>query len=148
MEPPLGLIALLSYLNREYKEKIHGKIVKSRMNFDGYDEMIKTIKDFNPDIIGISVMTFYKNFVHRSLKYIREKGIKTPIFLGGPYPTGDYESVLQDENVDICMLGEGELTLTDLGGQMIKNNNKLPTYEKLKLIPGIAFQNKRIELQI
>ena len=148
MEPPLGLIALLSYLNREYKEKIHGKIVKSRMNFDGYDEMIKTIKDFNPDIIGISVMTFYKNFVHRSLKYIREKGIKTPIFLGGPYPTGDYESVLQDENVDICMLGEGELTLTDLVGQMIKNNNKLPTYEKLKLIPGIAFQNKRIELQI
>ena len=93
-------------------------------------------------------MTFYKNFVHRSLKYIREKGIKTPIFLGGPYPTGDYESVLQDENVDICMLGEGELTLTDLVGQMIKNNNKLPTYEKLKLIPGIAFQNKRIELQI
>jgi len=148
MEPPLGLIALLSYLNREYKEKINGKIVKSRMNFDGYDEMIKTIKDFNPDIIGISVMTFYKNFVHRSLKYIREKGIKTPIFLGGPYPTGDYESVLQDENVDICMLGEGELTLTDLVGQMIKNNNKLPTYEKLKLIPGIAFQNKRIELQI
>ena len=146
MEPPLGLIALLSYLNREYKEKIHGKIVKSRMNFDGYDEMIKTIKDFKPDIIGISVMTFYKNFVHRSLKYIREKGIKTPIFLGGPYPTGDYESVLQDENVDICMLGEGELTLTDLVGQMIKNNNKLPTYEKLKLIPGIAFQNKRIEL--
>ena len=71
----------------------------------------------------VFLQTFYKNFVHRSLKYIREKGIKTPIFLGGPYPTGDYESVLQDENVDICMLGEGELTLTDLVGQMIKNNN-------------------------
>ena len=148
MEPPLGLIALLSYLNREYKEKIHGKIVKSRMDFDGYDKMIKTINDFKPDIIGISVMTFYKNFVHRSLKYIREKGIKTPILLGGPYPTGDYEKVLEDENVDICMLGEGELTLTDLVGQMLKNNNKLPSYEKLKLIPGIAFKTKRNELEI
>jgi len=148
MEPPLGLIALLSYLNREYKEKIHGKIVKSRMDFDGYDEMIKTINDFKPDIIGISVMTFYKNFVHRSLKYIREKGIKTPILLGGPYPTGDYEKVLEDKNVDICMLGEGELTLTDLVEQMLKNNNKLPSYEKLKLIPGIAFKTKLNELEI
>ena len=93
-------------------------------------------------------MTFYKNFVHRSLKYIREKGIKTPILLGGPYPTGDYEKVLEDKNVDICMLGEGELTLTDLVEQMLKNNNKLPSYEKLKLIPGIAFKTKRNELEI
>ena len=43
MEPPLGLIAILSYLNREYKEKINGKIVKSRFDFDGYPEMVKMI---------------------------------------------------------------------------------------------------------
>ena len=101
MEPPLGLIAILSYLNREYKEKINGKIVKSRLDFDGYPEMVKMIKDFEPDIIGISVMTFYKDFVHRAINYIREHGIETPIFLGGPYPTGDYKQVLQDQNLDI-----------------------------------------------
>ena len=31
LEPPLGLIALLSYLNRELEEKIEGKIIKSKI---------------------------------------------------------------------------------------------------------------------
>ena len=142
MEPPLGLIALQSYLDREFKEKIHGKIVKSRMDFDSYTEMIKVINDFKPDIIGISVMTFYKKFVHRAIRHIRDAGIKTPLFLGGPYTTGDYKSGLQDENIDLCMLGEGELTLTDLVNRMILNKNELPSYNELKQIPGIAFLKK------
>jgi len=143
MEPPLGLIALQSYLNREHKEKINGKIVKSGLDFDSNEEMNKLIKDFKPDIIGISVMTFYKNFVHKAIKSIRDENITTPIFLGGPYPTGDYENVLQDENIDICMLGEGEITITELVGLMMNNNNKLPSYEILKKINGIAIRDKK-----
>ena len=139
MEPPLGLIALLTYLNREYQEKINGKIVKSGLDFDNYSEMNKIIKDFKPDIIGIGVMTFYKDFVHRAISSMRSNGIKTPIFLGGPYPTGDYEEVLKDKNVDLCMLGESEITLTELVGKMMKNGYKLPSENELKLIPGIAF---------
>ena len=72
MEPPLGLIALQSYLNRELKEKFLGKIVKSRLDFDSNSEMVKIIEDFKPDIIGISVMTFYyANFFRWSLSYWR-----------------------------------------------------------------------------
>ena len=104
--------------------------------------MVKVINDFKPDIIGISVMTFYKNFVHRAIKFIRDQNIKTPIFVGGPYPTGDYENVLQDENIDICMIGEGEKTLSELAGLMIKNNNQLPDYNILKTISGIALLEK------
>ena len=70
---------------------------------------------------------------------MRSNGIKTPIFLGGPYPTGDYEEVLKDKNVDLCMLGESEITLTELVGKMMKNGYKLPSENELKLIPGIAF---------
>jgi radical SAM superfamily enzyme YgiQ (UPF0313 family) len=142
IEPPLGLIALLTYLNREFKEKINGKIVKSGLDFDSNEEMTKIINEFKPDIIGISVMTFYKDFVHKAIKSIREKGIKIPIFLGGPYPTGDYENVLKDPNIDLCMLGEGEVTITELVKHMMKNNNKLPSQTTLKTIAGMAFNNK------
>ena len=142
MEPPLGLIALLSYLNRQYKEKINGKIVKSRLDFDSYSEMTKIIKDFKPDIIGIGVMTFYKDFVHRATNFIRNSGITTPIFLGGPYPTGDYKNVLQDKNIDLCMIGESEATLTELVSYMINNNKQLPTYDCLEKISGITFVKK------
>ena len=142
MEPPLGLIALQSYLNREYKEKVNGKIIKSGLDFDSNEEMNNLIKDFKPDIIGISVMTFYKDFVHKAIKSIRDENITTPIFLGGPYPTGDYKNVLQDKNVDICMLGEGEITITELAGLMMNNNNKLPSYDILKKVNGIAIREK------
>ena len=68
--------------------------------------------------------------------------LKTPIFLGGPYPTGAYEDVLKDDNIDICMLGEGENTLSELVNVMMKNNNKLPSEEILSKIPGMAFKSK------
>ena len=53
LEPPLGLIALLSYANHIFGEKINGKIIKSRVDFDNYQELDKIIKEFNPDIIDI-----------------------------------------------------------------------------------------------
>ena len=142
MEPPLGLLALLTYLNREYKENIDGKILKSGLDFDSNEELIKEISEFKPDIIGISIMTFYKDFGHRTIKYLRDNKIKTPIFLGGPYPTGAYQDVLKDDNIDICVLGEGESTLTELTGKMMKNQNKLPDEEVLSKIPRMAFKRK------
>ena len=143
MEPPLGLIALQSYLDREFKEKIDGRIVKSGLDFDSNEEMNKLIKDFKPDIIGISVMTFYKDFVHGSIKSIRDNDISTPIFLGGPYPTGDYENVLKDQNINTCILGEGEITITELVGLMMDNDNKLPTHDILKNVHGMALRENR-----
>ncbi len=142
MEPPLGLLALLTYLNREHKENINGKILKSGLDFDSDDELLNKINEFKPDIIGISVMTFYKDFVHRTVKHLRDKDINTPIFFGGPYPTGAYEDVLKDSNIDLCVLGEGENTLTELVDAMMKNNNQLPSEENLSKISGMAFKRK------
>ena len=51
LEPPLGLIALLSYLNREIEEKIEGKIIKSRVDFDSYEELTIVIDEFDPDML-------------------------------------------------------------------------------------------------
>ncbi len=143
MEPPLGLIALQSYLDREFKGKIEGRILKSRLDFDSYDEAVKVVNDFNPDVIGISTMTFYRDFCHRLISFLREKGIKTPLFVGGPYPTGDFENVLKDRNIDLCSLGEGEVTVAELVKEMIKNGNKLPKQEVLKEIPGLAFVEEK-----
>ena len=72
--------------------------------------VLNIVREFKPDIIGISVMTFYKDFVHRAINYIREHGIETPIFLGGPYPTGDYKQVLQDQNLEDEQPGADSLT--------------------------------------
>ena len=62
LEPPLGLIVLQTYLNKKLGKKIHGKIIKSRVDFDSYEELGEVIEKFKPDVIGVSSMTFHKDF--------------------------------------------------------------------------------------
>ncbi|UCH93411.1 MAG: AMP-binding protein, partial [Candidatus Aminicenantes bacterium] len=139
IEEPLGLLYLMSYLNETFKHRIQGKIFKSRIDFDSYDELKKIIFDFNPDLLGIRTLSFYKEFFHKAILMIRHWGIKAPIVAGGPYATSDFPLVLQDANVDLVVLGEGEFTLAQLVEKMMENGKKLPGREILREIPGIAF---------
>ena len=144
LEPPLGLIALQTYLNSKFNEKIRGKIIKSRIDFDNYEELNKIIKDFDPDIIGVSAMTFHKDFFHQAIRSIRENGFDKTILVGGPHPTTSYNEVLKDQNIDICVIGEGETTLTEIIEKFINNGRKKLTYDELINLNGIAFSEKNI----
>lgn len=141
-EPPLGLMYLLTYLNKHFGDRIEGKILKSRFDFNSYDELYNIIGDLKPDIIGIRSLTFYKDFFHKTVSLIRQWGFSGAIVTGGPYATSDYQFVLADKNVDIAILGEGELTWHQLTTDMLKNGKKLPDYNSLKDINGIAFAKK------
>jgi len=139
LEPPLGLIALLSYVNRVFGEKINGKIIKSRVDFDSYQELNKIVDNFNPDIIGISTMTFHKNFFHQAIKNIRDHGYKKMIIAGGPHPTTSYNEVLEDKNIDLCVIGEGEATLSEIIKKLIITDKKKLHHDDIANIDGIAF---------
>jgi anaerobic magnesium-protoporphyrin IX monomethyl ester cyclase len=52
-----------------------------------------------------------------------------PIICGGPGPTYSYEVILTNTGVDVCVLGEGEMTLVDL----------INNYPSVKQVRGIAF---------
>lgn len=139
-EPPLGMMALLTYVNRELGPEVEGKIVKARIDFDSYDELEKAIRDFGPDLIGIRAMTFYQAFFHKTMAEFRKRGITVPVIVGGPYPTGSTEDVLQDESVSLVVNGEGERTLKEILEKCLENGKKLPGPEVLKDIQGIAFR--------
>ena len=139
LEPPLGLIALLSYANHILGEKINGQIIKSRVDFDSYEELNKKIDDFDPDLIGVSTMTFHKNFFHKAIKNIREHGYKKTIVVGGPHPTTSYQEVLRDNNIDLCVIGEGEKTLVETIQKLIDSKKEKLSYNDLIKINGIAF---------
>lgn len=145
VEAPLGHMYILTYLNEQFGSKVYGKLAKASIDFDSYDELRKLIVDFNPDIIGIRTLTYWKNDFHKTVSYIRHWGFDVPIVTGGPYATSSYSSILNDGNVDLVALGEGELTITELIGEMLKNNKKLPDESVLERIDGIAFVKKRKE---
>ncbi|MCU0289889.1 MAG: condensation domain-containing protein, partial [Acidobacteria bacterium] len=139
VEAPLGLMYLLTYLNEKLGDQVLGKVLKSRIDFDSYEELKEIILDFKPDLVGIRTLSTYKEYFHRSVSLMRKWGVDVPIISGGPYATAEYSVMLQDDNVDLAVLGEGELTIAQLAGEMLKNNKKLPGDEVLKNIPGIAF---------
>ncbi|MFC2146277.1 cobalamin-dependent protein, partial [Acidobacteriota bacterium] len=124
IEPPLGLMYLLTYLNRQYKEKINGKIAKSMIDFDSFAELKALLETFSPQLIGIRTLSLYKDFFHETVQKIRHWGITVPIITGGPYATSSYHTLLQDPNIDLVVPGEGEITITELVGKIMENNGK------------------------
>ena len=142
LEPPLGLMALMTYINKMFGNKVVGKLCKSFVDFDSYKELLETVKNFNPDIIGIRAMTFYSGFFHDSLAYLRKNGVEVPIIVGGPYPTASYSDILKDRNIDVAAIAEGELTLAEILKKTLENNNRFPNKNTLKEIEGIAFYDE------
>ncbi len=143
VEPPLGHMYLLTYLNEKFGCQIHGRIAKSRLDFDSYDELKKLIDEFRPDVIGVRTLTFYKGFFHKTISMIRQWGIHVPILAGGPYATSDYKEVLRDSSINLAILGEGEIILAEVVGEIIKNGNRLPSEEVLEQIQGVAFIKRK-----
>ncbi len=84
-------------------------------------------------------MTFHKDFFHELISEIREGGYDRNIVVGGPHPTTSYEEVLQDKNIDICVIGEGERTFAEIVSTFMHTNKKKLDSTELRKIPGIAF---------
>jgi len=143
VEAPLGLMYLMTYLNEKMGEQVQGKVFKSRIDFDSYEELKEIIFDFKPEMIGIRTLSVYKEFFHHTVSLIRDWGIDAPIISGGPYASTEYNVMLQDDHVDIAVLGEGELILAQLLEETLKNDKKLPGEKILNNIPGIAFVKSR-----
>lgn len=148
VEPPLGLIMLLSYLHRELGEEVKGKIAKSRIDFDSYAELKALLEEFNPQVIGIRTLTFYKNFFNKTVEHIREWEFTGPIIAGGPHATSDFQSVFRETSVDLTVLGEGELTFTELITLILENDGEFPHPGVLETVTGIAFPPGNTKAQL
>jgi hypothetical protein len=136
---PLGLMSLLTYLNQCFAGKVYGKIAKSRIDFDSFSQLKVLLETFQPDVIGIRTLNLYKKFFHKTIRVIKQWGINAPIIAGGPYATSSVKTLLQDRNIDLAVIGEGEVTFSQLIESIMEKGGKLPDEMTLKKIPGIAF---------
>ncbi len=145
-DEPLGLMYLMSYLDEKFGPRITGQVYKSGVDFDSYLQLKDILLRFKPDLIGIRTLSYYREFFHEVVSYIRCLGLSVPIVSGGPYATSDYRFILQDPQVDVVVLGEGELTLAELVEKMMDNDKQLPGGEVLRTIKGITFVEQKDKL--
>jgi radical SAM superfamily enzyme YgiQ (UPF0313 family) len=106
------------------------KYVEGDVSLSDYLEIVKA---WEPDIIGISFATFVAPLAYQTIDAVKELAPTIPVICGGPHPTIDAESVLTNCGADICVIGEGEITIVEL----IKYFRKEIPLENIK---GIAFR--------
>ncbi len=66
---------------------------------DMQEDIIKLINDYQPDIIGISILEMLHDFSLRLTKLIKESFQDIPIIAGGVFPTLSPESVIDSSLV-------------------------------------------------
>ena len=126
----LGISYIASMLefnnfNVEIIDSVQENLTTSKLN--------EKIEKEKYDAIGIS--TYFYNYMQVALlvKRIRKKNKNIFIFLGGYFPTFEYERILFDLlEVDCCVIGEGEITTLEL----MKN---LDNRQAWKDVLGIAY---------
>lgn len=142
VEPPLGHMAIVSYLNKRFGDKINAKIYKSGIDFDSMEELDLILNEFKPDLIGMRTMTYFKNFFSDVVQEIRRNGCDVPIIAGGPHPTIVPEECLRENDIQVVSIGEGEKTWEEIIDRILKRGGRFLTTEILYQIKGIAFLDK------
>jgi len=85
------------------------------------------------DIVGISVWGDSFTYVRRAVQILKEERPERPVILGGPMATAVPELLLQATGADFVVVGEGELTLTELLDTLTGNEFALPFTDILGL---------------
>ncbi len=113
VSPPLGLMYITSFL-REKEKGAKIKIIDTRVEFSRDGEIKERIKEFKPDIVGISAITVEAPKMHSIAKEVKEVSRNIPVVVGGPHPTSYPDDVMTDRNIDYAVIREGEKTFFEL----------------------------------
>jgi len=82
-DPPLGLLYLAGYLKKYANHEL--KIIDAQVDRLSFQDLQKQIKEFSPDVIGMTVMTFTLLDVLRTIKLAKEACHDAKIVLGFMY---------------------------------------------------------------
>ena len=155
IQPPLGLMLIAqTLLDQGHEVKIHDFALEgwnNRVDLDIKNNLVligqtdnevrKVISDFNPDLIGISVL--FQNLIEHAqhiAKIAKSVNQNIHVFIGGncisnaviDYKHGiadkksnlpDYISYLDDSNIDCAIAGEGEDAVKHLVNSFINNGD-------------------------
>lgn len=127
--PPLGLL----YLATTLKDKYEIRIIDGGVLDITVEDVGKEIERWEPDIVGVSVITptFYRAIA--LCKLVKEINPEIITVLGGPHPSACPEESMQNEYVDVVVKGEGEITFRELVEKVEKG-------EDISAVNGIYYR--------
>jgi GT2 family glycosyltransferase/glycosyltransferase involved in cell wall biosynthesis/radical SAM superfamily enzyme YgiQ (UPF0313 family)/MoaA/NifB/PqqE/SkfB family radical SAM enzyme/cytochrome c-type biogenesis protein CcmH/NrfG len=114
-------------------------------------EVERTIRSFNPDLVGISGMTNKYPMVERIAAITKQVDENISVVIGGHHPSLYGERLIDNRNIDYVVRGEGERTMVELAGRcflsrpdlskvrglIYKENGQVRVNPPRELIPNI-----------
>ncbi len=128
---PLGMMYLAAYLRR--REGVDVRIIDMSPARITYENLGQEIRNYRPDWLGISALTFESDGLHRVAAIAKEVRPDLPVVAGGPHPSAYTNQVMGDRHIDYAVIGEGELTTDDL-------SQALRTHGSVDIIDGLAWR--------
>jgi len=108
--PPVGIGYLAEALKRNH---IEYAIIDRELGYS-YEDITTKIKDFKPDLVGISMVTLGYLTTYEFINQIKSD-FGVDVIIGGPHVSAFGEKILEECNsIDYASLGEGENTLVEL----------------------------------
>jgi len=101
-----------------------------------WKEIESKIKKASPDVVGISCSYSCQSpNAHKTAGIVKKANKKTRVVFGGAHPSAFPIKTLKDRNVDYVVIGEGELTVSELVKKLDKGSG-------VSGIRGIAYREK------
>lgn len=109
--PPLGLCYLTTYLKKDGHE-----VILIDCEAEGYsiENIIKKIKEFHPEVIGIRCVSPEWKVIGKITKEIRKLNNNIHIILGGPHITNVRGEAFKGVDFDFGVCGESEMLIGPL----------------------------------
>lgn len=134
--PPLNLAYIVAYIRQ--KPNVIVEILDAEALELTYDDILKKVISALPDIVAFTVPTTTLNHVEEIIKRIKNCDRNITTVLGGPHPTVFPKEVLKNEDVDFVVIGEGEITFSELIDHI-----RDPINKKREDINGIGYRIKK-----
>ena len=109
--PPMGIMYLAGYLRQQIKD-IEIKLINQKVKNDSPEDLVKTIYEFAPEIVGLSSSTVFAALIPEIVSKIKEVLPESWVVLGGPHASSVRKQALNECNgLDIVVPGEGEIAV-------------------------------------
>jgi len=143
ISPKVAIISLIKWMERNGYSKKNWDFYDIDMLYPSDEELRKYFKKLQPQVAGLSaVVSTSFSQIKRISRIIREECPDCWIVMGGNLAASS-ESVLFKTEVDVTVVGDGEIAWVDFLKYVRKHgrddNGKVFNYDELKCIKGLCF---------
>lgn len=131
--PPLGLLYIASSIRKNFGGKYELKLCDTGLQGTPLESIRKEIEEFRPHLVGLSALTCESDLMYAVAGIVKQAAKETIVISGGPHSVVAGERLLDNQNIDFGIVGEGETTIVRL-------MSALETGENLANVDGVAYR--------